>query len=184
MIRTFKRKMYGYFHAKKTTKWIDVLQDLTDAYNNRVHSVIRMAPNQVNQKNAHIVMINNEHNRGARVYPPYSYSSCQFKPGDIVRITAAAHVFKKKYLPQWTEELFKVKSVVTSSPEVYMLEDLSGESIKGTFYAPELQKVTSLPDLFEIEKIVEEKGNKLLVKWKGYPESMNQWIHRGSLRKM
>ena len=64
LIRTLKRKLYSYFHAKKTNKWIDVLQDIVDGYNDRVHSVIKMAPNQVNKENQHIVSQNNYYNRG------------------------------------------------------------------------------------------------------------------------
>ena len=181
--RTIKRKLYGYLHANNTRKWIDVLQDIIDGYNDRVHSVIKMAPSQVNQENAHIVRRNNEYNRG-KGWTTKVVKGERFKPGDLVRMVSASHVFKKKYLPQWTEEIFKVKEVHYTSPVVYSLEDMSGEIIKGTFYAQELQKVTSMPTVHEIEEILEEKGDKVLVKWKGYPESMNQWIHKLSLQKL
>ena len=51
------------------------------------------------------------------------------------------------------------------------MKDLKGEEIKGTFYEQELQK--SSQDTFLIEKIVQKKGKKYLVKWFGYPESFN-----------
>lgn len=186
--RTIKVRMYGYFHAKKTTRWIDILQDLILSYNSKVHSVIKMAPNQVSHENAHIVRKNNEHNRG-KGSPGYNQESSlkkglKFKPGDIVRMTAESHIFKKKYLPRWTQELFKVNSIMFTVPVVYTLEDTSGEVIEGTFYEQELQKVTSMPELFEIEDVLEEKGNNILVKWKGYPASMNQWIKKSALKKI
>jgi hypothetical protein len=34
--------------------------------------------------------------------------SCKFSPGDIVRLIKAKRMFKKGYLPNWTEELFTV----------------------------------------------------------------------------
>ena len=181
--RTIKRKLYSYFYAKKTNKWTDVLQVIIDGYNDSVHSVIKMAPNEVTKENAHIVIRNNEYNRGKGRAAKVAKGG-RFKPGDLVRMASSGNVFKKKYLPQWTEEIFRVKDSLKTNPPVYTLEDMSGEIIKGSFYAQELQKVTSMPEVHEIEKILEEKGNKLLVKWKGYPDSMNQWIHKKSLQKL
>ena len=181
LIRTIKGRLYKYFHAKSTFKWIDVLQDIIDSYNNRQHSVIKMAPNQVNQDNEHEVRKNNLQRRG-KVNQTQKYVA--FKPGDLVRMVMESHVFKKKYLPRWSKELFKVKGVMRTQPVVYSLEDLTGEVIKGTFYAAELQKVTSLPEVWEIDRIVDEKGDKVLVKWKGYPESSNEWIHNKSLKQL
>lgn len=180
--RTVKRKMYGYFYAKRTTRWIDILQDLIDGYNSRVHSVIKMAPNDVSAENAHIVSDNNDFNRG--LGRKLNMTKAEFQIGDLVRITAAAHIFKKKYLPQWTEEIFKIRSVMPTNPTVYVLEDTAGQVIDGTFYSQELQKVTSMPKVFEIEEVVQQKGNKILVKWKGYPSSMNQWIKKSALIKL
>ena len=159
------------------------MQDIIDGYNNRVHSVIKMAPNEVTPENAHIVSMNNEYNRGKGGAVKVAGGE-RFKPGDLVRMTSAGNVFKKKYLPQWTDEIFRVKDRLKTHPPVYTLEDMSGEIIQGSFYAQELQKVTSMPEVHEIEKILEEKGNKVLVKWKGYPDSMNQWVHKKSLQTL
>ena len=51
-------------------------------------------------------------------------------------------------------------------PWTYVINDLNGEEIIGTFYEKELQK----PDLtkFGIEKVIKRKGNKVYVKWKYY----------------
>jgi len=178
--RTMKRRMYGYFYAKRTKRWVDVLQDLINSYNNKKHSVIKMAPNQVNASNANIVYKNNLHNRGKRL----EKKPGKFQVNDLVRITAAAHIFKKKYLPQWTEEIFSVHNVTSTTPVVYVLKDMSGEVILGTFYAEELQKVTAMPEVYEIQDILQQKGNMLLVSWYGYPKSMSQWIKKSSLRKL
>ena len=34
---------------------------------------------------------------------------------------------------------------------------------------------------FRIEKVIQRKGNKLYVKWKGYDNSFNTWIHQKDL---
>ena len=48
----------------------------------------------------------------------------------------------------------------------YVINDLNGEEIIGTFYENELQKTNQQG--FRIEKVVKRKGNKLYFKWKGY----------------
>ena len=49
---------------------------------------------------------------------------------------------------------------------LYFFCYLNGEEIKGSFYEKELQKTDQKE--FRIEKVIEKKGDKLYVKWKGY----------------
>ena len=42
LIRTLKTKMWRYFTAKKTMRYIDVLPDLVYSYNHSVHRSMRM----------------------------------------------------------------------------------------------------------------------------------------------
>ena len=65
----------------------------------------------------------------------------------------------------------KIKNTV---PWAYVINDLNGEEIIGTFYEKELQRTSQ--NEFRIEKIIKRKGNKLYVKWKGYNNSFNSWI--------
>ena len=53
--RTLKEKMYRYFTAKHTRRYVDVLQDLVHAYNNTYHSSIGMAPADVTLDNEEVV---------------------------------------------------------------------------------------------------------------------------------
>ena len=61
-------------------------------------------------------------------------------------------------------------------PWTYVLNDLNGEEIIGTFYENELQKTKQ--NEFTIEKVIKRKGDKLYVKWKGYNNSFNSWIDK------
>ena len=61
----------------------------------------------------------------------------------------------------------------------YVINDLNGEEIIGTFYGKELQKTNQQE--FRIEKVIKKKGNKLYVKWKGYDSSFNSWIDKKDL---
>ena len=83
-------------------------------------------------------------------------------------------------MPNWSEEVFVIKKVKNIVPWTYVIDDLNGEEITGTFYEKELQKTNQ--EEFRIEKVI-KKGNKIYVKWKGYKNSFNSWIHKASLVK-
>ena len=61
-------------------------------------------------------------------------------------------------------------------PWIYLVCDLKGEEIVGTFYKKELQKTNQKE--FRVEKVIKRKGDKLYVKWKGYDSSFNSWIDK------
>ena len=67
----------------------------------------------------------------------------------------------------------KVKNTVSWS---YVVNDLNGEEIAGTFYENELQKTNQKE--FRIEKVIKRKGDKLHIKWKGFDNSFNSWIDK------
>ena len=71
------------------------------------------------------------------------------------------------------------KKVKNTVPWTYLINDLNSEEITGTFYEKELQK--TIQEEFRIEKVIRRKGDKLYVKWKGYDNSFNSWIDKGSL---
>jgi hypothetical protein len=79
-----------------------------------------------------------------------------------MRTTVKKDVFRKEYLPRWTEELFTISVIRYTDPINYKNQDLNGEEIKGTFYEQEMQKSTQYT--FRIERVLKTKGNKLRVK--------------------
>ena len=101
------------------------------------------------------------------------------KVGDHVRISKYKNIFAKGYMPNWSEEVFVIKKVKNTVPWTYVINDLNGEEITGTFYEKELQKTNQ--EEFRIEKLIRRKGDKLYVKWKGYNNSFNSWIDKASL---
>ena len=72
-----------------------------------------------------------------------------------------------------------IKEVKNTVPWTYLINDLNGEEIIGTFYEKELQKTNQQE--FRIEKVIMKKGDKLYVKWKGYDSSFNSWIDKEDL---
>ena len=79
-----------------------------------------------------------------RLYPKPSPSppSSKLKAGDRVRLNQQARPFCKGYLPGWTEEVFVVRRVVPGSVPTYKVEEFYGTLVQGTFYEPEMQRVT------------------------------------------
>ena len=83
--------------------------------------------------------------------------------------------------PNWSEEVFEIKKVKNTVPWTYVINDLNGKEIIGTFYEKELQK--TIQEEFGTEKVIKKKGDKLYVKWKGYDSSFNSWIDKKDLIK-
>ena len=103
----------------------------------------------------------------------------EFKVGDHVRISKYKNIFAKRYIPNWSEEVFVAKKVRNTVPWTYVINDPNGEEIIGTFYEKELQKTNQQE--FRIEKLIKRKGDKVHIKWKGYDNSFNSWIDKKDL---
>ena len=56
----------------------------------------------------------------------------------------------------------------------YKITDYNREEIQDSFYEQEFQKTKQ--DIFRIEKIIRQQGNKSLVKWLGYNDLFNSWF--------
>lgn len=182
--RTLKEKMWKYFSANYTFKYIDVIKDLVDGYRKRKHSRTGKAPIEVNESNQQEVF--------DKLFPEYKNGGLSkiiadkkkndIKVGDLVRISKDKTPFEKGYSGNWNEEIFKVDKITKPGSEsIYKLVDESGEMISGSHYRPELQKVQLKRNKkFVIEKILEEKGNgkrkQYFVKWFGYPDKFNSWV--------
>ena len=64
----------------------------------------------------------------------------KFKGGDQVRISKYKNIFPKGYTLNWSEEVFFVSKIKNTVPWTYVINDIDGEEIIGTFYGKELQK--------------------------------------------
>ena len=172
--RTLKQRMYRYFTTSNTLKFVPVLQSLVKGYNRTYHRSIKMAPNQVTDANSSEVY--------AHLYKDRKVKKPVLKVGDRVRLNKKIKLFKKGYLPGWTEEVFVIPESIPGPVPTYKLEERDGTPLKGTFYEQDVQKVSVKDDnIFRIEKIVKRKGNKMLVHWKGWRHKYNSWIEKGQI---
>ena len=64
----------------------------------------------------------------------------KYKVGDHVRISKYKNIFAKAYTPNWAEEIFISSKIKNTVPWTYVISDLNGEEIIGSFYEKELQK--------------------------------------------
>ena len=103
----------------------------------------------------------------------------KFKVGDHVKISKYKNIFAKGYTPNWSEETFIVKKIKNAVPWTYVISDLNGEKIVGSFCKKELQKTNQKE--FRIEKVIKKKSDKLYVKWKGYNYSFHSRIDKKDL---
>ena len=76
----------------------------------------------------------------------------RFKVGHHVEISNCKNIFAKGYSPNWSEEVFVIKKVKNTVPFTYVINDLNGNEINGTFSEKELQKTNQQE--FSIEKVM------------------------------
>ena len=144
--------------------YIDKLNDTVNEYNNTYHRTIKIKPVDV-KDNTYIDSMELHSNKKVNDKDP------KFKVSDHVRISKYKNIFAKWYTPNWSEEDFVVTKVKNTVPWAYVINDLNGDEIIGTFYEKELQKANQQE--FRIDKVKKKEGDKLYVKWKGYDSSFN-----------
>ena len=173
-IKTLMTKMYKYMASISKNVYINKLDDIFNEYNNIYHKTIKMKPVDV-KDNTYIDSME-LHSAGL-----HFNKDPKFKVGDHVRISKYKNIFSKGYTPNWSDKLFVIKKVKNTATQTYVVNDLNGDEITGTFYEKELQK--TYQQEFRIEKIIKRKGDQLYVKWKGYDNSLNSWIDKKDLIK-
>jgi transposase InsO family protein len=179
--RTLKDKIYRFFTANGTKRYIDDLQKIVASYNSTKHSSTKYRPVDVNASNEKDVFKNLYKGESSlRSLIIKRLKEGKLKTGETVRLSKHADKFKRGFTPNWTEEVFNIDKVITRTvTPVYELKDKKGEAIVGRSYPKELQKITE-PTHYRIEKILRKrkrgKNIELLVKWLGYPDSFNEWI--------
>ena len=146
--------------------YIDKLDDIMGEYHKTYHITIKMKPVHV------------EDNTYFNFNKEVNDKDLKFKIGDHV-ISKYKNIFAKGYTPNWSEEVFVVSKIKNTVPWTYIINDLNGEEINGTFYEKELQKTNQKE--FRIEKVIRRRCDKLYIKWKSYNNSFNSWIDKKDL---
>jgi hypothetical protein len=165
--RTVKQKLWRSFTVNGNYKWLDTLPLIIKEYNNTIHRTIKMKPKDVTKKHEQAIL--------ARVNIKQRKLVPKYKVNDLVRISKHKTVFKKGYLPNWTNEVFKVLLVNRTTPITYTLQDMKGNVLLGGFYESELNR-SKTGDVYLVEKVLKRRGNKALVRWLGFDKREDNWI--------
>ncbi|KAK9701381.1 hypothetical protein QE152_g30661 [Popillia japonica] len=160
-VRTLKERLYKEFSLLGNYNWRSILDDITKRYNHTIHRTIGMKPVDVTLVKES-ALLSSAYNR------PKIAGKRKFAVNDVVRIS---------YTPNWSTELFKIGKVQLTNPATYLLNDMNGDPILGSFYEQELQKAKH-EDAYLVEKVLRRKGNKVYVKWLGFPKTHNSWIDK------
>ena len=166
-IRTLKNKVFKHMTAISKSVYFDGLDDIVIKYNNAVHITIKIKPIDVTG-GSYV-----EYNKDSNKKDP------KFKVDDHVRISKYKTIFAKGYAPNSSKELFVISKIKNTFRWTYVINDLNGEKITGSFYEKKLQKTNRRE--FRIEKALKRKGDKLSVKWKGYDNRFNSCIDKKDL---
>ena len=88
-----------------TVRWVDIIQDLVDAYNNLRHRSIGMAPADVQKED--------ENRLWVRLYGDGdTHLKASISQGAMVRASSQKTIFEKGYMPNWTKEHFTVSQAL------------------------------------------------------------------------
>lgn len=170
--RTLKERMWRMFTASGKYEWLSILPEIVKAYNNTVHRTIGMKPKEVKRKHEKTIL--------ARLTTKPSVVKPKFNVNDEVRISKYKKVFKKGYLPNWTNEVFRVYAVKPTTPVTYVLQDKKGQLLHGGFYEQEIKR-SKTGDVYLVEKVLKRKGNKLLVRWAGFDKTSDTWVDKNDI---
>ena len=168
-------------------QYVDIIQEVTHAYNHRYHRSIRMAPADVTEGNQRQVWHNIYGGEKRFKMKPLAYNI-----GDWVRISYfQKRTFDRKYDEKWTREFFKVvKSEYMQGKQLYTLEDYAEDPVEGRFYGVELQPVTVTGDeVYKIEKVIKtikKRGQptQFLVWWLGWGPKFDSYIDEAELQNI
>ena len=200
-IRTLKTHLARYMTHYNNYRWIDVLQDIVENYNNTHHRTIKMSPNSVKPGAiAELAWGNMESQKVDRIMKTmgknnFSYYSKKtgkivsnrpkpkFKIGDHIRISLERNKYSRGFTPNYSEIVYRITEVkYRGLLYTYVIENPTepeDKTITGHWYAFEMIHA-SRPTEYIIRDILDVKvlngKTYALTAWEGYPlKRHNTW---------
>ena len=142
--RTLRMKIARLATHTGTSKFINELPSIIDAYNNSKHRSIKMKPVDVNIENQDVAFKNLYNNKtylemltGAQSTKP------KFQVGDFVRLKIEKQLFVRGYAKNWTDQVFRINRIIsTGQVHTYYIRDSMNNELSRKFYLQELQKIS------------------------------------------
>lgn len=182
-IKTVKSRLVRYMTYKQVHRWIDILPQVTQSYNQTYHRSIKRSPQSVKptdsvelwKRQYDTLAMSDSNRRRESVVGKFKY-----KVGDLVRVSFLRRPFQREYDERWSRELFVVNQrFMSDNIPQYRLKDYAGELVKGTFYEHQLKKACE-QTTYLVEKVLrtrKRRGHKqLLVRWRGWPAKYDSWV--------
>lgn len=137
--RTLRMRIDKYMKANKTKKWVDVLDDLIYNYNNTVHSVTKLKPSEVKEKDSAVIRLEEK----MRSKPALDELN-KFKVGDHVRTIKKAKTFKKGSA-NYSTAIYEI--VRLDGFGFYLKNIKTNDELKTKYKYYELQKIQNVEKL-------------------------------------
>ena len=133
--RTIKSHIWKYFTDHNTKRWIDILSDIQDNYNDTYHRIIKRSPNEVTWKNRKKVF--------KTMFPEIDDRiKCKFKEDNKVRVAIYKDIFKKGNTQNWSTEIYTIYKVFQKAGVCwYKIKDAAGTKYPKSKYFYDLNLV-------------------------------------------
>lgn len=186
--RTLKSLMFKLITRTGSPRYIEATQRITDGYNARRHRSIKMAPRDVTPAVSRQVFRNLY---GYDTKRDYQRAAAKLKHrnllsvGDAVRLKYDLSMMDKRYLPSWSDAVYRVVHVTRGALPVPMYKIARGSQIEPRrFYSQELQRIRD-PAL---ERVVVKRRDtargRVLVSWPNQVSRRSQWISEAELQNV
>lgn len=185
--KTLKRALRITMKTTQLDNWPVILKQIIKNYNNAVHSVTKMVPNEVHNTDDRKLNKEIKSNIKKSVQSKNETDTAKFKVGDKVRVKLDSND-KDRSGENWSKQLYSVYQVTVprtsfSSVHYIIRKGVNGEIQKKKYYnndllfIPAVHNAINEPEKYTVSKIVEPVMSHgqpaYVIKWLGYPASEN-----------
>lgn len=180
VIRTLRKMIKRHFIVSDSTVWYSALSSIISQYNHKKHRSIHMSPFDALKPENHERVYKSQFPNSNKKQLPAAFP--KFLTGDQVRISMKRQTFGKE--PGWSEQVYVIDKYKAGNPPVYVLKDLNGTPIEGTFYESQMKPTSQ--NIYRIDKVLKRRTTKngikqIFVSWKGYDADFNSWVDKDSV---
>ena len=116
--RTIRDLLKKIVFERGDAKWIDVLQSITNQYNNRIHLTTKLSPKDASLKKNEGYVYKNLLDKRKKITP-------KFQINDLVRVVDLKKTFSKGDTTNWSYKLHKITEIVNDTIPSYKINNLS-----------------------------------------------------------
>jgi hypothetical protein len=138
VIQTIKKALWKVFEMRGNYRWYDVIDEVVDAYNARVHSTIKITPNQARRRKYknHVKLYVSKH---SEKYRQNRSKLPKYKIGDRVRVLRNKATFEKGYQRNYSKEVYVIDNIIYNGCYFYTLDgEYNRFNRKEMFYEEDL----------------------------------------------